>query len=252
MQSSPLSIVYNILEILKKSQTTIFCAVCSATIGPIAGYIQQHIVKYLLCCGDCGYYFYRVPTFFKLALHFLMRMEVNHLQSYLFVLLLVSLFASCTSKCSPVQSHRYHQCAKLYLMLEAALLENPDNLYQLHDIFPSFSSEPIYARVSIFFNESSKGCLYGNRRECYYKWHHTCWTSSTLLRFVDPFVLRSLQLWLLNLLLLPSADASGQTVGGDVQLKLKGNFTDTDYNTTIDSILQDFTSWVSVDHLALV
>ena len=193
------------------------------------------------------------PTLFKLALHFLMKTEVNHLQRYLFVLLLVSLFASCTSKCP--QSHHYHQCAKLYLMLEAALLENPDNLYQLHDIlFPSSSSEPIYARVSIFLNESSKGYLYRNRRDCYYKWHDTCWTSSTLLRFVDPFVLRSLQLWPLTLLLLLSADASGQKVEDCVRLELKVNFTESDYtnyNTTIDSVLQDFTSWVSVDHLAL-
>ena len=181
------------------------------------------------------HYSQSVPT---PLLVFLVKMVIN--QSYLFVLLLVSLSASCNSNCpttAPATFNQsvqipYQECAKLYAMLETALLENPGNLYQLYDcFFPSSSSEPIYALFSFKLN----------------KWHDICWTSSVLLRHVGPSVLSSLQLQLINLLLLP--DTAGQRVDCDARLSIKPeNFTESDYlhyNTTIDAVLQDFTSSVS-------
>ena len=121
-------------------------------------------------------------------------MEIN--QSYLYVLFLVSLSVSCTSNC-PMSDPGYdqHECTKLYNALEAALVENQDNLLQLHaNLFPSSSSQPTYATVSFNvheLNEMRSECYNMNERECYY----TCWTSSLLLRSVDPSVLSTNRLW---------------------------------------------------------
>ena len=129
------------------------------------------------------------PVLFPLQ--FLVKMEIN--QSYLFVFLLASLSASCTSDCPTTEFYgpAYRQCTKLYDIFEAALIENRENLFKLHDnLFPSSSSEPPYAVVTFLFRHGEV---------------QTCWTSSVLLRSVDPIILASLQLRLLNVLL--------QTVG---------------------------------------
>ena len=163
-------------------------------------------------------------------------------QSYLFVLLLASLSSSYTSNCPKATKFHsqpaYDECAKLYSILERALLENPGNLYQLHDqLFTSSGSEPHYAVVSFELNgeEWSRGY---------------CWTSSALLRSVDPSVLASLQLYLINLLLLP-VGAYGRTIKYNARLSInmKVNFTESDYpdfNATISAVLQELTAWVSM------
>ena len=114
-------------------------------------------------------------------------------KSYLFALLLASLSVSFTSDCPTSEPHgqpAYDECAKLYSMLERALLENPGNLYQLHDYFFTNSGpEPLYEVVSFELNE-----------EWYWGF---CWTSSVLLRSVNPSKLASLQQYLMNILLLP-------------------------------------------------
>ena len=168
------------------------------------------------------------------------KMGIN--QSYLFVLLLASLSTLCTSDCpttapasinQPAQTP-YQECAKLYAVLEAALLENPGNLYQLHyRFFPISSIEPLYALVSFKLNDQ----------------HNLCWTSSVVLSSVDPSITASFQVLLLNILL--PIDTSGQRAGVTyMQLSIKpANFTESDYpdyNTTIDAVLQDLTSLVSI------
>ena len=157
-------------------------------------------------------------------------MRIN--QSYLLVLLLASLSASCTSDC-PIT---YDNSAKVYSILEAALLENPSSLYQLHDFFfPSFSSEPVYAEVTYEMNE------YGR--------FYSCWTSSVLLRSMDPVVLTTLQLQLLNTLLetVGVSDLTADYYSYGAQLYLELNVTEFNpsYNNIMDEVLQELTSWVS-------
>ena len=169
------------------------------------------------------------------------KMGIN--QSYLFVLLLASLSTLCTSDCpttAPASINQsaqtpYQECAKLYAVLEAALLENPGNLYQLHYcFFPSSSIEPLYASVSFKLNSQS---------------YYLCWTSSVVFRSVHPSVIISFQTLLL-IVLLP-IDTSGRRAGiTTLDLSIKpANFTESDfpdYNTTIGAVLKDFTSLVSV------
>ena len=159
-------------------------------------------------------------------------------QSYLFVLLLASLSASCTSDCptsEPYGQPAYDECTKLYTKFETALLNNSVNLFKLRDIlFPRSSLEPTYA-VATF---------HSNGTEYYY----TCWTSSLLLRSVGPYVVTVIQVQLLNYLL-QTVGASELTGSSYVQLdlELKVNFTENDHNI-INEMLQDLTAWVSPNH----
>ena len=165
-----------------------------------------------------------------------MKMRTN--QGYLLVLLLASLSASYTSDCpttEPYGQPAYDKCAKFYNILERALLENPGNLYQLHEsFFPSSGPEPHY--VAVLFERNEKR-LWGS-----------CWTSSALLRSVNPSKLASLQPYLMNILLLPVG--GGELTNHDeVVINLKVNFTESDYpdyNATINAVLQELTAWVSV------
>ena len=162
-------------------------------------------------------------------------------QIYLCVLLLASLSASCTSDClnlDPYSERHSHKCAELYSMLETALLASPENLYKLQScFFPSSSSEPIYVQVTLALNK---------------RFHYTCWTSSVLLKSVDPSVLSFLQLQLLNVLLAtedPSANFLTVSVYNevDVSLNLMVNSTLSDYSPKIiNAVLQELTSWVSI------
>ena len=170
-------------------------------------------------------------------------MRIN--QGYLLVLLLASLSASCTSDCpttEPYGQPAYDECTKLYSVFETALLSNSVNLFKLHDsLFPRSSSEPTYAMIA--FHSKGEECYrysyYSPTSKCYY----SCWTSSLLLRSVEPSVLTSIQLQLLNGLL--------QTVGASeltdscvqLDLELKVNFTETDHEP--NEVLQDLTAWVS-------
>ena len=120
-------------------------------------------------------------------------------------------------------------------MLETALLANPENLYQLQDsFFPSFSSEPIYAGVMFVLNKHHH--------------HSTCWTSSVLLKSLDPTVLTFLQIQLLNLIF-ESEEPSTEVINiNDAELffNLTINSTVSDYSRYINSTLQELTSWVSI------
>ena len=181
-----------------------------------------------------------------------MKMRIN--QGYLLVLLLASLSASYTSDCpitKPNGQPLYDECGKLYRILEAALLENQGNLYQLHDsFFPSSSSEPIYAKVTYNlkrgFDDHDCNSYYYNGyycNDCY----STCWTSSVLLRSVDPIVLTGLQLQLLNVLLetVGVSDLTAYYSYG-AQLCLELNVTELNSDIYIrNAVLQELTSWVS-------
>ena len=165
-------------------------------------------------------------------------MRIN--QSYLFVLLLASLSASCTSDCPTTELEHYGQpsydeCTKLYSILEAALLKNRVNLFKLHSsFFPYFGSEPTY--VMVYYTVNGERC-YNNSKQCY----DTCWTSSTLLESVDLSVLVSLQLQLLNIIGAVAVDGFES-----LSIELRANFTESDYHyATINAVLQDLTSLVS-------
>lgn len=128
----------------------------------------------------------------------------------------------------------YDESAKLYSILERALLKNPDNLYQLHDyFFVNSGPEPLYKVVSFKLNE---------------EWHRGfCWISSALLRSVSPSKLASLQPYLMNILLLPVG--GGGLTKYEVVISLRVNFTESDYpdyNATISPILQELASLVSM------
>ena len=166
-------------------------------------------------------------------------------QGYLLVLLLASLSASCTSDCPTTEFYgpAYRQCTKLYDIFEAALIENRENLFKLHDtLFPSSSSEPPYAVVTFLIRDEPEV--------------QTCWTSSVLLRSVDPIILASLQLRLLNILLqtvgvselttTPNSILGGY--GVQLPIELNVSLTQSDFNrhfNIINAVLQDLASWVS-------
>ena len=189
-------------------------------------------------------------------MQFPVKMRIS--QGYLLVLL-ASLSASCTSDCPTTEPNGqppygqppygqlpYDKCAKLYSILEAALLKNPGNLYQLHDsFFPSSCSEPIYARVTYKLNEGCSDYDDYDYDSCY----STCWTSSVLLRSVDPVVPTGLQPQLLNTLL-DTVGVSDLTAGYysyDAQLSLELNVTEFNLSDhiTMDAVLQELTQWVS-------
>ena len=80
---------------------------------------------------------------------------------------------------------------------------------------------------------------------CYF----TCWTSSVLLKFVDPVVLTAFQLQLLNTLLetVGASDlTAGYSYGAELSLELNvtTEFNHSDYNI-VGEVLQGLTSWVS-------
>ena len=167
-------------------------------------------------------------------------------QGYFFVLL-ATLSATCTSDCPTKTQPAYDECTKLYSMLETALLNNSVNLFKLHDIlFPRSSSEPNYAMAT--FHSKVEECYWYsyNSEKCYL----TCWTSSLLLRSVDPSVLTTIQLQLLNVLLqtVGATELTDSCVRIDLQLNI--NFTETDYKSDniITEVLQDLTAWVSIFH----
>ena len=179
-----------------------------------------------------------IPRGFQTPFLFLVKMEIN--QGYLFVFLLASLSAFCTSDCPTTELEHYGQppydeCTKLYSILEAALLENRVNLFKLHSsFFPYFGSEPTYVMVSYTVNGEQ---CYNNSRKCY----DTCWTSSTLLESVDLSVLVSLQLQLLNVIGAVAVDGFESLF-----IELRANFTESDYHyATINAVLQHLTSLVS-------
>lgn len=166
---------------------------------------------------------------------FLFLVKIGTNQIYLFVLLFASLSASCTSDCPntwPYSERPFRKCAKLYIMLETALLANPENLYQLQTcFFPSSGLEPTYVPVTFKLNKH---------------FYYTCWTSSVLLKSVDPSVLGFLQLQLLNTLLATEDFSAGSVFFGlFFNLTVNSTVHDNPYYQII-SLLQELTSWVSI------
>ena len=179
-------------------------------------------------------------------------------RSYLLALFMASLSASCTSDCTTTSPNDeplyeslydpkppYHECAKLYSILEAALLENSGNLYKIYDsFFPSSGSEPTYVQVMFSLRNKLNG-----------SWIHAfnsfaCWTSSVVLKSVDPSVLAAIQPNLLNLLLqtVGASELTNKNIayGERLDLDLLVNVTVSDYNmTTRNAVVQDFTLLVS-------
>ena len=173
-----------------------------------------------------------------------MMVETN--QNYLLALLLASLCASCTSNCPTTYPtdeplhNPFHECAKLYSILETALVENPDNLYKLYDsFFPSSGVEPTYVQVTFNLyktpNESSTDAYSS----------YACWTSSIVLKSVNPVILASIQPHLLNLLLQTVGASELTKYGEQLSLDLLVNITVSDQNSIVDAVLQDFTLLVS-------
>ena len=173
-----------------------------------------------------------------------MMVETN--QNYLLALLLASLCASCTSNCPTTYPtdeplhNPFHECAKLYSILETALVENPDNLYKLYDsFFPSSGVEPTYVQVTFNLyktpNESSTDAYSS----------YACWTSSIVLKSVNPVILASIQPHLLNLLLQTVGASELTKYGEQLSLDLLVNVTVSDQNSIVDAVLQDFTLLVS-------
>ena len=184
-----------------------------------------------------------------------MMMGIN--QSYLIALLLASLTASCSSDCTTIPDEPLHlyeplydpkppyrECAKLYSMLEAALLENSGNLYKLYDsFFPSSSVEPTYVQVQFTLHKMNESLM--NAYSSF-----ACWTSSIVLKSVDPNVLAAIQPNLLNLLLqtVGASELTNKNIayGEQLDLDLLVNVTVSDQNsTTVDAVVQDFTLLVS-------
>ena len=177
-----------------------------------------------------------------------MMVETN--QNYLFALLLASLCASCTSNCPttyPTEEplyNPYHERAKLYSIFETALVENPGNLYKLYDsFFPSSGVEPTYVQVTFYLRKTPNESL----TDAYSS--YACWTSSIVLKSVDPAILAAIQPNLLNLLLqtVGASELTNKVVYGEqLFLDLLVNITVSDQNcTTVDAVVQDFTLLVS-------
>ena len=175
-------------------------------------------------------------------------------QSYLLALLMASFSASCTSDCptpdpndEPLYNPEppYHECANLYSLLEAALFTKPGNLYKLYDsFFPISGSEPTYVQVYFTLRKPNE-----TRIDAYHS--SACWTSSIVLKSVDPGELAAIQPNLLNLLL-QTVGASELTkkgyivYGEGLDLDLLVNVTVSDQNfTTVNAVIQDFTLLVS-------
>ena len=80
-------------------------------------------------------------------------------------------------------------------------------------------------------------------REC----HYTCWTIYLQLKSVDPSVLSTIQLQLLNLLLqtVGASELTGLCVHLGLELKVNFTVSDDKHKHMIKEILQDLTSRVS-------
>jgi hypothetical protein len=110
---------------------------------------------------------------------------------YFAVFLLSTLYTVCSSYC-PSSQLSYKDCSRYYKEVEAALLEDEFNQYQLHEeFFPSSHSAPLYGYA-----------LYTNLTDDDGGPYYLCfsWSSSALLAYVSPFALNNLQLQLMEFL----------------------------------------------------
>ena len=181
---------------------------------------------------------------------------------YFSAFLLSTLYAVCSSYCpSSISQHlSYKDCFRYYNEVEAALLEDEFNQYQLHEeFFPSSHSAPLYGYV-----------VYANRSDddpydimCF------SWSNSVLLAYVSPYALNNLQLRLMEHLFVTAGvqyvTSLDKIVESDGQCNLNTlSYTSTEsniYHNTIAQltltlnltmpydvargILSDLTSWVS-------
>ena len=111
---------------------------------------------------------------------------------YFSAFLLSTLYTVCSSYC-PSSQLPYKDCSRYYSEVEAALLENEFNQYQLHEeFFPSSHSAPLYGYV-LYNTNLTYG--YGNTDAICFSW-----SSSVLLAYISPFALNNLQLQLMEFL----------------------------------------------------
>ena len=163
---------------------------------------------------------------------------------YLAASLLSTLYIVCTAYCPSQLS--YKDCSRYYNAVEAALLKDQFNKYQLHEeFFPSSHSEPLYGYV--YYNLTVNGDQYNM---IYF------WSSSFILTYINPTALNSLQLRLVEFLLVRTGVLYGSKIEDTVfnpryrhvrivQLTLTLDLNmDIPYDA-VDTVLMDFTSWVS-------
>ena len=174
---------------------------------------------------------------------------------YFTACLLSTLYTVCTSYC-PSQLP-YKNCSRYYDAVEAALLKDQYNKYQLHEeFFPSSHSEPLYGHVN-YTNLTVNG--YQLYRTIYF------WSSSFILTYIDPTALNSLQLRLMDLLLDRTGvlyhSSGDEMISNEAQVRIvqltltldlnmdipvdESDVFDPSNSNTADAILMDFTSWVS-------
>ena len=106
---------------------------------------------------------------------------------YFTAFLLSTLCTVCSSYCPSQLS--YKDCSRYYNEVEAALLKDEFNQYQLHEeFFPSSHSAPLYGYA--LYTNLSDGDPYDIM--CF------SWSSSVLLAYVSPYALNNLQLRLME------------------------------------------------------
>ena len=182
----------------------------------------------------------------------------GYLIAFILTILCAESYSYCPSRVSPDEydnKFRYDDCFKLYRALEVALLENPDNLYQLHEeFFPSSQSTPVYGYV-----------LYDIYYDCNYT-DFECtlsdeaimqWSSSVLLDYIPTYILNSFQLHLLDVIFdttgvatLSNSKVNKGTLfqrydASYVYLTLNLTITQPIERRLLTAVLEDLTSWVS-------
>ena len=170
---------------------------------------------------------------------------------YFAACLLSTLYTVCTSYC-PSWQVSYKDCSRYYNAIEAALLKDQFNKYQLHEeFFPSSHSEPLYG--SAYYNLTVNGIPVTS-----YAIISMFWSSSFILTYINPFALNNLQLRLIKLLFVRTGvlyrsstyyDIFSNTVQNYsiriVQLKLTLDVDMDIPEKDAKVVLMDFTSWVS-------
>ena len=193
---------------------------------------------------------------------------------YFAACLLSTLYTVCTAYC-PSSQVSYKDCSRYYNAVEAALLKDQYNKYQLHEeFFPSSHSAPLYGYAS-YTNLTENGDPYD-----------LCipWSSSVLLAYIDPFASNNLQLRLMEFLFVTTgvhylSNLDNYFSGpGELCYQVLNKSAPSKYHITIvqltltldldmdipyeaaEVVLMDLTSWVSsylylayyIDHSAAV
>ena len=191
----------------------------------------------------------------------------GYCRSYLLHLLIAIVCSPCASYCP--QRLDYGHCSEVYRAMEAALLANATNLYQMHEeFFPSSHPEPLYGDATYTVIVFDSTCHTVNKT-LYNGTIMWSWSSSLILAHIDPRFLNSFQLQLLDLVFssigtleLSNSDegsrkAKYDSLYGPSYVKLELvltaflNITGIDFHKYSEAVLEDLTSWVSDNSLCL-